>query len=307
MQDMSKYSKLFLLIIMSALSAVTDTTGKAAETDRERYIRVLEEEMFSRHNTNWVRIHAADALNEQGRGDLVIKAFAPEADTTTPQYRIGVWRVLTMAAYNEEMKRDYTERVRKAMLDVEGPDRLHAVETMAKLGAANPSDRPALIEWLKDCDDSTAAFIRWELLLSSSGTERNTDEMRLAQLLSSADPIARLRSAFALSRLKKIAVSSSAHLEHCLQYEAADSPARPYMLSAAYLHAVEGSLEQGTLKAQMIEVLKHGKPNEQLEISSALGKRGTRDDLALFNKLLQSREPDARIGGAIGALMILKK
>jgi hypothetical protein len=289
-----------LFILMTAILA-SCTTPDGATDPRVRCIRVLEQEMHSQSNTNWVRIHAADALNDHGRGDLVIKAFAPEAEVTTPQYRIGVWRTLARATGGTDNRRSYVERVRQAMLDVNGPDRLHAVETMAKLGVADRSDRPALLQWLATADEATAAFIRWELLLSSNAAERADDEAKLAALLDSADMPARLRAAFALSRTPGMSKASIEHLNRRAASEPADSPARAYLLVAAYQHAPSNAL-----KAELLKLIQTGKPNEQLEAAAIIGRTGNADDLPVMNELLKHKEADARIGGALGALNILK-
>jgi hypothetical protein len=304
---MSMRPTISYLIIMSTLALASCVTPDGATNPRERYLNVLVHEMHAQSNTNWVRIHAADALNDHGRGDLVIQAFAPQVSTTTPQYRIGVWRTMARAAGGDATRKAHVERIRAAMLDVNGPDRVHAVETIAKLGAGERADRPALLQWLGTVDEATAGFIRWVLVLSSNAAERAEDEAKLAGLLDSADPIARLRAGFALGRIEGIAPASVEHLNRRLAIEPPESPARAYLLSAAFQHAPESSAGFAALKAQILDVMQRGKPNEQLEAAAALGRRGTAADLPVLNELLKHKEPDARIGGALGALNIISK
>ena len=48
-----------------------------------------------------------------------------------PQYRVGIWRVLAQAASAQEERKQYIEKIHNAYL--QGPDQLHALETLAKL------------------------------------------------------------------------------------------------------------------------------------------------------------------------------
>jgi SSS family solute:Na+ symporter len=253
-------------------------------------------------NTGFVRIHAAEALAEHGYGFMVSAAFHAEAGTAPPPIRVGVWRVLARIAEGSEERARFIDLLRKAMLDAQGPDRLQAAESLAKLGAANRSDRPAIEQWLASADDATAAFLLWLLLLSSDAAERARDETRLAGLLDSSDPTARLRAAYALGRLETIAPKSLDRMNERVAVEASDSPARVYLLAAAFLHASRASAQALALKKEMLAFLKTGKGNEQLEAATAIGMRGSADDAPALDQALQSREADGRIGAA-GALL----
>lgn len=57
---------------------------------------------------------------------------------------------------------------------------------------------------------------------------------------------------------------------------------------------------------QLAVYLNRTKPNEQLEAATVLGIRGTREQRPGLIRLLQSREPDARIGAANGRLHLLR-
>ena len=50
-----------------------------------------------RTETAWVRVHAAEALLRNGLPEGVEEVFLPEAETSPPKHRIGVWRVLAQA------------------------------------------------------------------------------------------------------------------------------------------------------------------------------------------------------------------
>jgi SSS family solute:Na+ symporter len=253
-------------------------------------------------NRGFVRIHAAEALAEHGYGFMVSAAFHAEAATAPPPIRIGVWRVLARIAEGNEERARFIDLLRKAMLDAQGPDRLQAAESLAKLGAANRSDRPAIEQWLASANDATAAFLLWLLLLSSDAAERDRDEVRLAGLLDSSDSMARLRAAFALGRLESISPESLERLNERAAAEASDSPARVYLLAAALLHVPRASAHALEIKRRLRAFLQTGKGNEQLEAATVIGMRGSAEDEPALHQALQSSEADGRIGAA-GALL----
>lgn len=270
---------------------------------RQPLIRLLEQEMLA--NTNWVRIHAAEALIQHGCTNPVTKLFAPLGANENPSAQIGVWRVLAQAAETEAQRRASVALIRHALLDEHSPGRLQAAESLAKLGSVDVTDRPVLERWLKNADESTAPFVLWLLTLLSGPQDRASVEARLAKSLDSNDPIARLRTAFALGRLKTLSRGSLAQLTRRAQVEAADSPARVYLIAAWLLHE-EDKTAQLKLMKQLAVFLNSAKPNEQLEAATVLGMRGTVEERPGLMRLLRSREPDARIGAANGLLHLLR-
>jgi len=271
---------------------------------RRDLIAALDHEM--RSNTSFKRIHAAEALIAHGQAETVARFFASEIETTESPYRIGVWRVMARAAATEADRLRFVERIRQALLDLNGPDRLHAAESLAKLGKANPADRAAIAKWEATLDDTNAAFPRWLLLLGGSAETRATDEAHLAKLLESKDPIARLRTGFAIGSLTDPSAASLAQLRRQSQVEPADSPARAYLIAAVLLHTPKDSPAFAEVKKQLSAYLETGKPNEQLQAASVIGLRGTADDLPALSRLLNNPEADARIGGATGSLYLLR-
>ncbi len=270
---------------------------------RQPLIRLLEEEMQT--NTNWVRIHAAEALIQHGCTNPVAKFFAPFVAQENPSARIGEWRVMAQAAETEAQRRASIAHIRHALLDEHSPVRLQAAESLAKLGSVAVTDRPILEHWLKNTDAATAPFVLWLLTLSSIPEDRPSGEARLAKWLDANDPIARLRTAFALGRLKTLAPASLEQLTRRGQREPSDSPARVYLIAAQLLHEEEKTARQELIQ-QLAGYLNSAKPNEQLEAATVLGMRGTVEQRSGLMRLLQSREPDARIGAANGLLHLLR-
>ncbi|HEY3900920.1 MAG TPA: hypothetical protein VGM54_20075 [Chthoniobacter sp.] len=262
----------------------------------------LEHEMGA--NTGFVRIHAAEALIEHGYGFKVAPVLLSDAEVETPGYRLGVWRALAQIVKAESERRDYVGRIRRVLTDAAAPDRLGAAESLAKLRVADRNDRPVLEEWLRSAKESDAPFLLWLLLLSSDSNERPQDEARLARLLDSKDPAARLRAGYALGRLGDASAESIRHLQQCAESEPADSRARVYLLAAAFRYAPLDSPPAARLKRELIADFASSDASEQLQASTAIGAHGSAEDIPALTSLLKSANADARIGAA-GALLHL--
>ncbi len=285
-----------------------------AGTDRRRLVEILQKEMATQ--TGWVRVHAAEALVHHGYGAGVAAAFAPEADTAAAPLRIGVWRVLATASPDETVRTAFVGRIRAAFLNPDGPDRLHAAEALAKLGVCRKEDRPALEAYLAEQGQALGAFACWVMALS--GDVADVD--RLAGLLESTDPVARLRAGVALGRLaggvENLSLRSSTvgatresplpsmkeRLSIAAGKEPADSPAAVYLACAAYRAGGEASHRD-----RVLYYLQNGKTSERYEAALALGARGDEADLPLLTPLLDHAEADVRIGAADASLRILRR
>jgi SSS family solute:Na+ symporter len=279
-------------------------TNESASAQRQRLIHLLERE--ARSNTGWVRIHAAEALLDHGQSQVAADLLQAEADTAAPPHRIGVWRVLARATGTAAERQEFRERIRRNLLDSQAPDRLHAAESLAKLDLATPAERPAIKQWLAAADEATSAYLLWLLVISSGSFERASDETLLANLLDSTNSVARLRAAFALGRIQVISTASLGRLKRRLESEPDDSSARPYLLGAVLLHSSRNSAGAADWRRQLAGYLDKGKPNEQLEAATVLGRCGTSAELTELAPLLENPEADARIGAANGLLYLLQ-
>jgi hypothetical protein len=292
------------LALAGLICATGCVTPRTMASKRQQLIDQLEQEMHA--NTSWVRIHAAEALIAHGVTEPVVASFAPEVNRVAPPYRIGVWRVMARAAQKSPERRQFIGQLHRVLLDPKAADRLHAAESLAKLGVADAADRSVLESWLASADDASSVFPLWLKVLSTRGEDRTKTEKRLASLLESKDPLARLRAALALGRIKPRAPETLWRLNQRLASEPAGSSARVYLITAALLQAKRNSPLALKLKPQLALYLEGGKPNEQLEAATVLGKCGSEKDLPALSRLLNSSDADTRIGAASGSLYLLR-
>src|SRR5690606_1997578 len=78
-----------------------------------------------------------------GNAEGVKEAFLKELALfhQKSQYRIGIWRVLAQVSDGAEAAQ-YHKQIVSAFLDTAGKDRIHAIETMAKLKISPLPDYP---------------------------------------------------------------------------------------------------------------------------------------------------------------------
>lgn len=280
--------------------------ASAASADaalRERSLTTLRHELAT--TEGWVRVHAAEALIEHGQTVGMASLYTGELTTATPPYRIGVRRVLARVGTEPE-RTTHLAAIRAALHDPAGPDRVHAAETFAKLGAATPADIPVISAWLATADAPTAAYLRWLRVQLAPASRRAAEEAALAALLQSDVSAARQRAAYALARLSPLAPDTVALLRRRATLEPAESPARAYVVAAAFVHLPRTSPDRAELQRRLRSFLAQGTPGEQLEVAVVLGRHGDRDDVPALAALLSAPHPDARIGGASGLLHLLR-
>jgi HEAT repeat protein len=211
---------------------------------------------------------------------------------------------MARSATDPQVRQSYIERVRKVMLDPAASDRITAAETLAKLSSGNPVDLPALQQWIAASSDSDATMALWLTAITGDVTQRSAAEARLAQILESSDPIARLRAAFSLGRMASITPATLAQILKRLEVEPADSPARVFLFIAAQAHDPAAPSQWTDALRQIV---RSGPVTDQLHAATALGLRGGADDLPLLATLAKSSDGDARIGAADGSLRIQRR
>ncbi len=243
----------------------------------------------------FVKVHAAESLLWTGHTDTVREVFLKEPQDV-PKYRIGVWRVLAQAALNATDRREYENRILAALLDPNGPDRLHAAETLGKLGVA--SRDPEILRLAKEETGPFQAMVRW--VMANSGNEE--DEAALVELLASTDAYTRGCTAYALRFFKTIRPVTREKLAAASEKEPLDSNWRTHLLSARYLHA--SAEERPALREGLLQYLKTGDTGQKREACAALGRVPNPEDIPALAKVLDDADLDARAGAAEAILLV---
>ncbi len=268
---------------------------------RERCIQILQRELHE--NSSWLKVHAAEGLLEHNLSDGIPSLFKAELTNAAPPYHIGVLRVLAVADRAE--KQSHVSQIRTTFADLDSPARVHATETLAKLGAGTLLDIPHIEEWLRDASARDAAYLYWLLATAPIAERRESVLDQLAGLLRSPDETARLRAAYALARIKPLTPSSLAALDEQLAQEPPQSAALPYIIAACAQHTPPSSPQYKNLISILLQFASSGTTAQKYEILPLLGRLQVREALPIMVQQLGATESDARIGAANGLLHLL--
>ena len=296
----------FLAVLMLLTSWIFPRVAVSAEDDsgvseelRQRCVRSLQDVLSE--GRRWVKVHAAEYLLALEYREGVQAAFQGELEqfSEEPQYRIGIWRVLARAADNDKQRNAWTGKIRKVFLDPAATDRLHAVETLAKLGyQVCDDDVGAFEEAARPDRTAMTAFARWVLVNS----DRPEAEARLAELLASPDVKVRGYAAYALRHLHKVSPQVAEQLATAVEREPAGSLTRVFVVGAAAVH------NSGKGRAQLIDELvrevARGSGDQCAQAVQTLAQVGTKAELPLLVGLLESSDPDQRAAAAAAILRI---
>ena len=98
--------------------------------------------------SRFVKVHAAEYLLWLGYTQGVKEAFHKELQSHggEPQYRIGIWRVLARCDTRGPEQSQWTDKICDVLWNPSAPDRVHAAETLAKLGCRIDDEEAASLE-----------------------------------------------------------------------------------------------------------------------------------------------------------------
>ncbi len=280
-----------------ALMAAPVAAEAITEELHDRAVATLQSALHT--ETAWVRVHAAEALLLNGLPEGVEAVFLPELETSPAQHRIGVWRVLARAQQDPERREHYVARIRAAFLDLDGPDRLHAAETLGKLGDARRST--ALLLAAVANDTPMSAYAR--LILANAGSVEDTDY--LAALLGSYDEKIRDTVGYALRFAPNMAESTLARVREAALTEPEDSSARLNLLIAWLAHASDAD------RSAIMELLKPYAESSVLSARYQFGEAmvlcGGGGDVPVLRRLLDDEDVDVRVSAANALLAVERR
>ena len=184
------------MTLLAAPSFADAPPAALSPAERARLVRVLTDASGRR---DFVGVHAAEALLDVGLPELARKAFEPQADLTQPAYRIGVWRVMARVETEKARRARYVERIRAVLLDEKATDRVHAVETLAKLNEPIVTDAERRAVETMANDPAAGPFALWRLVQAKDASAMD----RLTAALKGSDEIGRNRAAYALQWLRE--------------------------------------------------------------------------------------------------------
>jgi len=284
---------LCLVLAPGCSSTMPDPSPGAVSTVLcQQALSVLQDAVHQ--ETEWVKVHAAEGMLWSGHAEGVAMTFQKELESAQPPYRVGVLRVLAQEACRDKAaQKEYMDKILAIFHDKDAADRLHALETLAKLGYAQRTDQ--VLEAAEPDAGRFQVYARW--VLANSGEP--ADQAKLAELITCDDPALRTGAAYALRHLKTLAPVALDAIETA----AADQPDDIYLQSAWFVHCPPA--RRAAARESLLTFLNSEKKHERSELCLALGHAGGNRDTPLLAKLLRSDpESDVRVYAAFALLRL---
>lgn len=303
-------------IMLEACRNKGGDSGISSEMEKQS-VAVLRDVLATR--SEWVKVHAAEYLLWSGNPEGVQEVYLAEEKhfNTKPQYRIGIWRVLAQAAKTEAEKKVWTDQIKAVFLDSTATDRTHAAETLAKLKISPLADDPALTQkTLNSSVKSLALYTEWSVAYSSPDSLKAAPAKFLKMILAAGhDHSSKSTPAYALRQLKGLTDEEWDLLAAAALSEPADSPARIYLLSAAFTTTQNGRKPDklAQIHAEIVKYKTASSKGDISEMCAALAGSGTMDDLPVLVSLSEhltqlpsdADKADVRAAAAYAVLRII--
>lgn len=220
-----------ILVFLVCLTFFHCSTQKKDQVADE-YLTALEE-VASAGGEFWVQVHAMEFLIDLGESQRVtdlLPAFA--LYESEAQKRVGYWRMKHRLAANSD---EWLEKIRNAYTDTTGPDRIHAAETLAKLGFSIRNADKELPRRDTVVDGALKAFVKWGLVLPETSQQTPDYDLLLA-MIEGSEPTERKIAAYACGFFDSMPESYAQRLVNAALREPDNSDAYAYLLLAAYIH-----------------------------------------------------------------------
>ena len=282
------------LMLTTGCSSTMPDPGRGAVPEylRSQALYVLREAVCE--ETEWVKVHAAEGLLVNGYPEGVATSFEADLASAKPPYRVGVLRVLAQAVgKDKKLRQTRVDQVLAIFNDPDAADRLHALETLAKLGYNQRTD--AVLEAAEPDAGRFQVYARW--VIANSG--KPADQAMLAQLVTGDDATLRTGAAYALRHRKAISPAALA----ALAAQQAESPGDVYLQSAWFVHCPRD--RKLAARSALLAFLNSDKKHERNEVCLGLGYAGGARDVPILATLLRDDpEADVRVYAAFALLRL---
>ena len=289
---------------ISASSCALSSLNSPAQGELARRAQATLVDVLERDD-KFIKVHAAEILSARGEKDRVRGIFERELERngTTPGYRVGIWRVLAGTARDDHERAQWIARISAAFLDPTATDRIGAIESLGKLGHRVDADvRRAALTIAESGSPSDGMFAWWALhLVGEPRALRN-----MVAGLSSAEPVARLRAAYAIRWERIRDANTLSALARAAGTEPRDAVGHAIITSAAFSLDADPS-RSVEWRARLDEILTSGAPGDRYQACLLLSEKFSAGDLPRLTPLLDHENGDVRVGAATAILAVLER
>lgn len=291
------YRKSFFTIAISLLILSCNSTGKKMNKEiiKQEALDTLRNVL--QEQQEWVKVHAAEFLIWSGNPEGVKEVYLKEQEQfiDKSQYRIGIWRVLAQLSNGGE-KENYQQQILRAFLDTVGKDRIHAIETMAKLKRSPLPEYSDITQQALQSDiKSLSAYTQWSIAYTNEDSMQRAKAYFLERVLDyNEEEVPRRIAAYVLRNSGTLNDSEWAAFGAMVLQLPADAPVRLSFANAALTTAPE-TLQNPEVFKKLQDVFYgySGNVNKGVRIDMAAGLAawGTEKDLPLLQNWLRNVSP----------------
>lgn len=286
---------IFLGIMMQVCANNKPDSGVSPEMKKES-LETIRKVLAS--ESEWVKVHAAEFLLWSGNPEGVQEVFLAEEKLydTKPQYRVGIWRVLAQTAASDVEKKVWTDKIMQAFLDTNGTDRIHAVETLAKLNISPLSVNDKITrQALESATKSLAFYTQWSVAYTSPAWQARTQKEFLDMLVAGiADGGAERQASYILRQFGKLSEQDWKKFVQILLNKPIDTNPNVNLYSAAFTTAPESLSASDAFKKIHKRLLHFGQSaskGDRYELAMALSINGSGQDIPTLMALLHRENP----------------
>lgn len=247
-----------------------------------------------RTQPEFIKVHAAEYLIWLGHTEEPRSVFLAENELhgDQPKYRIGIWRVLAQTEKDLSGAKKWQDNIYRAFGDLNGPDRLHASETLAKLRLSPLEKYPeATRESLASENKNLQVYTLWATSFADGDSLIKNRVAFISKALKDLVTDVRKISSYILRSTGLSADQWTAFAEKALA-EPVSSELKLSLLTTAFITQPKSG--HTDLKAKLrTELLKGASERDyagQIEVSIALSEHGGSSDLKLLTTLLNNNE-----------------
>jgi SSS family solute:Na+ symporter len=292
-------------LVVAVLSAVALATPGCKTADpsavtpelRQRAVEVLRDVLAS--PSPRARTRAAHYLLALDYRAGVRDAFEVDlvSSGNEPHSRIDRWGVLAGGAARPQERGIWVEKIENVLYDTSAPDRLVALETLAKLGTYPASLQP------ESSDDSfdhgpLSVYANW--IRAANGVVEA--ESSLAALMNDSEPVVRAQAGYVLFELPQVSPETSQSLDQAASREPATTLASAFLTSAALVHGPED--RRASWKDALVKHGLRGNQRQRFQLCAALARVGVDADLPVLEQFFEDTEPGVRAAAANAILRI---
>lgn len=248
----------------------------------------------------WVKVHAAEFLIWTGNTQGVKEIFLKEQEQLGNQspYRIGIWRVLTQLSSGDEAN-EYKTKIVQAFSDTAGKDRLHAIETMAKLKLSPlPQYAAQVADALNGSNKSFAGYTHWAIAYTNADSMKASKQYFLERLLDEKEDILLRRiAAYVLRNSENLEVGQWISLSEMVLALPENAEGKISFVTAALLTVpaqVEYTEPYKKIFAQLLSFGNKKEKSARMEVAAALAATGNAEQLPLLETWLRNAEPTGK-------------